>query len=304
MRKIICSVIALALASFARADVSDSGNLTIGGNGVIQGTMTVQGGDFSVGGATFSVSGGSITFGGRLNASTAGIKWADGSTSTTSASAGGGNAVLAATQTFSGANTFTSTTTVGLGADVQVLNYSAALRGGWSQVGSYNIAGSSFAVFSNFDQRFPHRVHSSVYSVGAAWNEIIRFNGDLGGNCSWQGSYVCQGGGIMPTGLASQDHMNIIPAAGVSGTTVTAHFDIFTIRGGASGKNKVGVTILSDWANAVSDAANGCSFTGSASYYPGTVDINRFEILSGDANAKMYGWIYVEAFVPNPLPAY
>lgn len=90
---LLALVLGLTTAS-ARADVSDSGDLTIGGTGVIQGTMTVQGNAFSVGGATFSVSGGSITLGGRLNAAAAGIKWADGTTSTTASSGGGGGLLL------------------------------------------------------------------------------------------------------------------------------------------------------------------------------------------------------------------
>lgn len=85
MLRIMLLVVSLGLGVSARADISDSGNLTIGGTGVIQGTMTVQGNAFSVGGATFAVAGGSITLGGLLNAGTAGIKWADGSTSTTAA---------------------------------------------------------------------------------------------------------------------------------------------------------------------------------------------------------------------------
>lgn len=284
MTRLIILLSMLVLAAPARADISDSGNLTIGGNGVIQGTMTVQGSAFSVGGSTFAVLSGTAQVGGLLRVSGQGIQWNDGSTSTTAFSGGA--------------------MSVGPGVDVRALDYSAALRGGWSQVGSYNIVGSSIASFTNFDQRFPHRVHSSVYAVGAAWNQSVRFNGDLGGNCSWQGSYVCQGGGITPTGLAAQDHVNIMPSAGVSGGTVTAHFDIVTIRGGAAGKNKVGVTVLADWSNAVSDASNGCSYTGSGSYYPGTTDVTGFEILTGDPSAKMHGWIYVEAFVPNPPPAY
>ena len=81
------------VATAARADISDSGSLIIGGQGVIVGTMTVQGNAFSVGGATLSVSGGSVNLGGLLNASSAGIKWADGTTSTTAASSPGSQAV-------------------------------------------------------------------------------------------------------------------------------------------------------------------------------------------------------------------
>lgn len=99
----LVGALALALLPLtAGADVSDSGDLTIGGQGIIQGTMTVQGAGFSVGGATFTVAGGSVTLGGSLNAAVAGIKWADGTTSTTAAaggSGGGGNVVFVSSVT-------------------------------------------------------------------------------------------------------------------------------------------------------------------------------------------------------------
>lgn len=101
MTRLILLSAALALSAPAHADVSDSGNLTIGGNGVFQGTTTVQGSEFSVGGATFTVSGGSVTLGGRLNAAATGIKWADGTTSTTAAS-GGASALAITTCTTGG----------------------------------------------------------------------------------------------------------------------------------------------------------------------------------------------------------
>lgn len=108
--KALILVALLAAIPKAYADVSDSGNLLIGGNGVFGGTMAVQGNAFSVGGATFTVAGGSITLGGRLNAAVAGITWADGSTSTTAAGGGSGDVMLSATQTFAGANTFAGST--------------------------------------------------------------------------------------------------------------------------------------------------------------------------------------------------
>jgi hypothetical protein len=105
---------AATLSSLAASTITVSGNIgisgnqTVGGQSVIAGTSTVHGNAFSVGGATFSIAGGSITLGGRLNAAAAGIKWADGTTSTTTAI---GNVVLTATQTLSGSNTFTSEVT-------------------------------------------------------------------------------------------------------------------------------------------------------------------------------------------------
>lgn len=107
MKRLLILAAFLAAGAPVHADLSDSGDLIIGGQGIISGTMTVKGNAFSVGGSTFSVAGGSVTLGGRLNAATAGIKWADGTTST-SASGGASasyNVVVAsvnAVQTVSG----------------------------------------------------------------------------------------------------------------------------------------------------------------------------------------------------------
>jgi hypothetical protein len=100
--------ILLFCAGLAHADVSDSGDLLIGGQGVIGGTMTVQGSAFSVGGATFSVSAGTVSVGGLLKPSASGIQWADGSVSTTAAA--GGPAAYASTTTQKiGATSITAT---------------------------------------------------------------------------------------------------------------------------------------------------------------------------------------------------
>lgn len=113
MRAFILLAVLLA-APPARADVSDSGNLTIGGQGIIQGTMTVSGAAFSVGGTTFSVSGGSVTLGGRLNLAASGIKWADGTTSTTAA-AGGGGGVATSSITYNDLTVYAGNTATSFG---------------------------------------------------------------------------------------------------------------------------------------------------------------------------------------------
>jgi hypothetical protein len=64
-------------ASQAWADLSDSGNLVIGG------TATIQGNSFSVGGTTFSIVGGTITVGGFVRLSNQGLMFGDGTTQTT-----------------------------------------------------------------------------------------------------------------------------------------------------------------------------------------------------------------------------
>lgn len=145
MTRLILLGIALGLSAPARADLSDSGSLTIGGQGIIQGTMTVQGAAFSVGGTTFSVAGGSVTLGGRLNAAAAGIKWADGSISTTASS--GGGAV-----------------------------------GGCVEISSADVYGVSSVTFSNLSSSWTYRLEWSVKMASAApWLAIV-VNSDLGAN--------------------------------------------------------------------------------------------------------------------------
>lgn len=135
MRMLRVGGILVALALPANADIVDSGNLIIGGQGVIGGTMTVQGNAFSVGGSTFSVAGGSVTLGGRLNAAASGIKWADGTTTTT-----GGNAVLSATQTFSGVNTFAGKVVLDGGVASTVFTDSCV-----TLTGTYNAPSTNFS---------------------------------------------------------------------------------------------------------------------------------------------------------------
>lgn len=130
MRHLFAWGLLAALALPARADIVDGGNLQIGGQGLFGGTVTVQGNALGVAGsvsatsATLSATGaqtyalttssGIHMTNGKLKLDSGGmIEWPDGTKSTTAAGGGGGDAVLNATQTFSGANTFTATTTIG-----------------------------------------------------------------------------------------------------------------------------------------------------------------------------------------------
>lgn len=115
MRHFWALLFVLMAARNASADISDSGSLTIGGQSVIAGTMTVQGNAFSVGGSTFSVLAGTVNVSGLLKVSAAGIQWDDGKVSTTSSSGGGGigDMSLASTQTVTGAKVFTSSIAAG-----------------------------------------------------------------------------------------------------------------------------------------------------------------------------------------------
>src|SRR3569832_251985 len=117
----------LMVPPLIHADVSDSGNLSIGGNGIIFGSMTVIG-PIAGSSVTLSSSGAGaydltsstgihVLSGPIALESGAYIKWADGSTSTTAAGGGLGNAVLSATQTFTAPQTFAASITAGAAAN-------------------------------------------------------------------------------------------------------------------------------------------------------------------------------------------
>lgn len=166
MTRQILALMMLFLAVSSRADVSDSGNLTIGGNGVIQGTMTVQGGAFSVGGSTFAVLGGTVQVGGLLRVSNLGIQWNDGTISTTAASGSGvGDVILTATQTFSGASTFTSSVTVGPSLVLSTVSFSNVLRGNWSLIASTHPSGSTGAYFYGLVSTSPYGGGTAMYRL-------------------------------------------------------------------------------------------------------------------------------------------
>lgn len=218
-------LIAIALTAPARADVSDSGNLTIGGQGIIQGTMTVQGNAFSVGGTTFSVSGGSVTLGGRLNAAAAGIKWADGTTSIT---ASNGNVVLTATQTFSGAITFASSVTIGYtGVISATANYNSVLVGGESLVAFSTWTGATGVYFYNLVSTV---VYHAVYcqKVVAQSNTGIQFNGDTGNNYHAYGQcHDASANSIQLGGNYGQAYLNEVTRGTIAGDVICGEF-LFT----------------------------------------------------------------------------
>ena len=115
-------IAALAFSPSARADVSDVGSLTIGGNGVIGGTMTVQGRAFSVGGSSFTIGGGSAALAyqfipGSINMTGSSGTFVNQSSVTAAAFFGDGSHLNGIASTFTGGvvanqTTFQSTVTV------------------------------------------------------------------------------------------------------------------------------------------------------------------------------------------------
>lgn len=184
---------ALFLAAPARADVSDSGNLTIGGQGVIQGTMTVQGSGFSVGGTTFSVAGGSVTLGGRLNAAAAGIKWADGTVTTSSSSIGGSG-------------------------------------GAWTIVEStYPISATSLTFSVTPGTKSVYAIEFKLTVEDAPGRLYLRCNSDSGSNYRWAASLLA--GGVYWEGVGSTTNEIYITSGGGNpsiGENVSGRIDLFS----------------------------------------------------------------------------
>ena len=88
----ICATV--LLAGYAHADIDNTGDLLLGGQAVIQGSMTVQAAaGMTASSATMTASGDNIytlTLSSSIHLTGGGVKWADGSISTTASSGGSG----------------------------------------------------------------------------------------------------------------------------------------------------------------------------------------------------------------------
>jgi hypothetical protein len=185
MRTMTAAFLLFSLASSARADISDSADLNLGGQAVIAGTVTVKGSAFSVGGATFTVLGGSVTVGGLFKPSTLGIRWADGSTSTSAYSSVGGDMLLAATQTVSGTKVFSSSITVGQGVFTTTASYASVIKGGVSEVAISTFSGASSVYFTNLYSSYTHIVALQVYQKTSNAIVKMQIDGNAGSVYRW-----------------------------------------------------------------------------------------------------------------------
>lgn len=214
MRAILTAALLAVLALPAWADIVDSGSLIIGSQGVIGGTFTVQGTALGVAGAVSATSATlsgmgaqiySLTTSSGIHILAGGVRWPDGTMSTSAAAAGGvGNAQLSATQTWSGANTFASTTTVGNSSVyTTTLSYASVVRGGWSVVALSSFTSVSGVTLTNFISSYTFRIAYNVRqntndayfqmlinedtTSSRYFSEGIGYNGGQGNS----GSYVC-----------------------------------------------------------------------------------------------------------------
>lgn len=216
---------AVVAYSLTAGQVVAGGQVIAAGQVVVVGTMTVQSGAFSVGAATFSVSGGSVTLGGRLNAAAAGIKWADGTLSTTAVSVDG-RAILAATQTFTGANIFTSTVAIGAAIQTTTATYASILMNGCIAISTRPSVGVGAVIFTGLWPGYRYRLTASgAQAAGSASTLRLRFNNDTGSVYGGYAADLCTnaGGG---SEVGNLNTLTYVPLMEPGGLAASGPFDV------------------------------------------------------------------------------
>lgn len=308
MRTIWTLGLLAALALPARADIVDSGGLTIGGQGVIGGTFTVQGNDLGVAGsvsatsATLSGSGAqiySLTTSSGIHVVAGILRWPDGTVSTSAHSGGGGsgNALLSATQTWTGGNTFQSTITVGPSGYSTVADYSSVLKGGCGVVlYSSFTAASSLAITGISSEAYKHVL---TFNATKATQGTIQLtvNGDSGSNY-WTNNRGLNTGGTNVYKYAVAAYYDMVACYSLeapdTNTLMTSNLTVLNAP-----KLHNDVLFLGNgrynYATGDSDHDVGCTLSG---HYRGTA---RMSSLTLTASAgTMTGWLTLDACVPMP----
>lgn len=276
MNRKILALIALCLALPAHADVSDLGNLTIGGQGIIVGSMTVQGSAFSVGGATFSVAGGSITLGGRLNAAAAGIKWADGTTSTTASSGSAGST--------GGPASFSTTFTV-----------TNSINNAWNVVSVSSFSNVSQAFFYGLESSVTYRGNCDFYkrTVGSLQ---VQFNDDTGSNYSDAGVDCNYSTGCAQNGGYAQTSMNLT----VGNNNPIDAFPIpVTFHRISTGLGKP-KTVWMNAGTVFDDSGGRANYNGVYSFYSGSANLSSMRIFASAGTFD--GYCVWEKFITTLTP--
>lgn len=273
MKKLLVSIVFLA-CSPAYADISDSGNLVIGG------TATIQGNSFSVGGSTLSVSQGTVTAGGLLQLSGSGIKFGDGTTQTTAAS-----------------DSFGSTVTIGPSIYSTTASYAAVLRGGWSIVASTRLVNNTASVlFTSLNSSYTHRWTFNLrWGTGGALQ--LRINNDSSSRYRWD--EVNMGSDGTPADFSNNNTSLIALTAGqtvgnggpaglILGTR--GNFECSALPNGRSDVNCAGIT---SYANTTDTGFRKSLWNGHK--MPSTTWTSLLLFASA---GNFTGEVYVEALVP------
>lgn len=128
---------------------------------------------------------------------------------------GTSGAQLASTQTFSGANTFLSTVTVGTSSapwnvTSSTLNYAAAVIGGWFDCGAIDVNAATAIEFYGFFSTYTYRRHWNLTQNTSNGSVQTNINDDVGSNYQYSnvGNYT-----------------NNVACTGSSGGTTSAQFN-------------------------------------------------------------------------------
>ncbi|MDD5302038.1 MAG: hypothetical protein PHS14_02930 [Elusimicrobia bacterium] len=219
---------------------TDLGSATIRGQETVVGTMTVKGNAFSVGGSSFTVAGGSATVAYTI---TAGYFNGDGSGLTNLPTAGIG---LASTQTWSGANRFTSSVTAG-----PIVYVATAVTSGlpsstnsvfvntWMVVASTNPSAASAVYFYGLQNNRNYRVRYFYTQNGSNGDISVTFN-SIGGtvyvysNACWASN--ASGDNATSAGGASWKQNG--GSAEFAGERASGEFNFFNNGTGLSGQSR------------------------------------------------------------------
>ena len=143
-----------------------------------------------------------------------------------------GAALLTATQTFSGANTFagtaffTSSVTVGNYSFTSTASYQAALLGGWTVVAVASSTSFSSIQFSNLSSSYTYRVHYALRWVTTGGNATVRINNDSGTNYYETAFGLFTNGSSDNVATPASTSMRIQNTGGGASTPLTGYFEL------------------------------------------------------------------------------
>jgi hypothetical protein len=187
------STLAVSGGSVGIRTASPATSLDVAGSAQFGGAALKSTFSATPGGSAFALdlsSGAKLSNGGSLELTSGGyLKWPDGTISKTASPASA--AVLTATQTFSGLNTFASTAAVGNSSVYStVLDYSKPLVGGWSIVGLSSFTNAGAVTFTNYVSSYPCNLEVTLNKDGSAGTVNLTFNGDSGSNYQFYASIL------------------------------------------------------------------------------------------------------------------
>lgn len=296
------------LAAPAHADLSDSGNLTIGGNGALAGALTASSVTLTATGSgiyALTSSSGLHVLGGSVRLEPgAYIRWPDNTTSTTAATGtGAGDMILASTQNVSGAKVFLSSVTAGptiytttaTTSGAAVTANGSALVNTWMIVASTNPSGSQLVQFTGLVPGKQYMLIAS-YRINVATSSLYyRFNSDSGSNYKYGVSAARTDSGAFISNVS--ENASYCPAPAF--TSCSPGYDCRTII--EFGTNTAGAKGVGAFSRHVTPSGAHLDNSYGACYYNGSLALSSItvQVNIADASATFSGFVYLMQLVPG-----